>query len=169
MSAMICGLIRNTHGRVNVNALRIKIRLNGETSDKYSTFYRWTNSPPRGDQQKANARPWEQVQLKMPDKCPGGGGMGSHGIDWDITKSLIPVLTLILTLINPNPASKNRKLYQPLNRDSYTARNLTGLLQAVDFTGLRQVVNKSRQVCWFRQAVIGLREQVCRKLFTTEP
>ena len=39
-SAMICGLIRNTHGRVNVNALRIKIRLNGETSDKYSTFYR---------------------------------------------------------------------------------------------------------------------------------
>ena len=86
-----------------------------------------------------------------------------------LTKSLIPVLTLILTLINPNPASKNRKLYQPLNRDSYTARNLTGLLQAVDFTGLRQVVNKSRQVCWFRQAVIGLREQVCRKLFTTEP
>jgi hypothetical protein len=35
VSAMICGLIRNTHGRVNVNALRIKIRLNGETSDKY--------------------------------------------------------------------------------------------------------------------------------------
>ena len=51
----------------------------------------------------------------------------------------------------------------------YTARNLTGLSQAVDFTGLRQVVNKSRQVCWFRQAVTCLREQVCRKLLTTEP
>ena len=25
------------------------------------------------NQQKANARPWEQVQLKMPDKRPGGG------------------------------------------------------------------------------------------------
>jgi hypothetical protein len=50
-----------------------------------------------------------------------------------------------------------------------TARNLTGLSQAVDFTGLRQVVNKSRQVCWFRQAVTGLREQVCRELLTTEP
>jgi hypothetical protein len=24
--------------------------------------------------------------LKMPDKRPGGGGMGTHGIDWDITK-----------------------------------------------------------------------------------
>ena len=33
------------------------------------------------NQQKANARPWEQVQLKMPDKRPGGGGMGTHGID----------------------------------------------------------------------------------------
>jgi hypothetical protein len=30
--------------------------------------------------QRANARPWEQVQLKMPDKCRGGG-MGTHGID----------------------------------------------------------------------------------------
>jgi hypothetical protein len=39
MSAMIYGLIRNTHGRVNVNALRTKIRLNGETSDKYSTVF----------------------------------------------------------------------------------------------------------------------------------
>jgi hypothetical protein len=36
----------------------------------------------------------------------------------------------------------------------------------VDFTGLRQVVNKSRQVCWFRQTVTGLREQVGRKLVT---
>jgi hypothetical protein len=54
-------------------------------------------------------------------------------------------------------------------QNNYTARNLTGLSQAVDFTGLRQVVNKSRQVCWFRQAVTGLREQVCRKLLTTEP
>ena len=51
----------------------------------------------------------------------------------------------------------------------YTARNLTGLSQTVDFTGLRQVVNKSRRVCWFRQAVTGLREQVCRKLLTTGP
>ena len=40
---------------------------------------------PGANQQKANARPWEQVQLKMPDKRPGGG-MGSHGIDWDITQ-----------------------------------------------------------------------------------
>jgi hypothetical protein len=54
-------------------------------------------------------------------------------------------------------------------KQCYTARNLTGLSQAVDFTGLRQVVNKSRQVCWFRQAVTGLREQVCRKLLKTEP
>jgi hypothetical protein len=52
---------------------------------------------------------------------------------------------------------------------AYTARNLTGLSQAVDFTGLQQVVNKSRQVCWFRQAITDLREQVCRKLLTTEP
>ena len=29
---------------------------------------------PGANQQKANARPWEQVQLKMPDKRPGGGG-----------------------------------------------------------------------------------------------
>ena len=28
---------------------------------------------PGANQQKANARPWEQVQLKMPDKRPGGG------------------------------------------------------------------------------------------------
>jgi hypothetical protein len=28
---------------------------------------------PGANQQKANARPWEQVQLKMPDKGPGGG------------------------------------------------------------------------------------------------
>jgi hypothetical protein len=34
---------------------------------------------PRANLQKANARPWEQVQLKMPDKCPGG--WGTHGID----------------------------------------------------------------------------------------
>ena len=77
MSAMICGLIRNTHGRVNVNALRIKIRLNGETSDKYSTNITAEQIPhPGANQQKANARPWEQVQLKMPDKRPGGGGDG---------------------------------------------------------------------------------------------
>ena len=31
---------------------------------------------PGANQQKANARPWEQVQLKMPDKRPGGGGDG---------------------------------------------------------------------------------------------
>ena len=37
---------------------------------------------PGANQQKANARPWEQVQLKMHDKRPGGGGgMGTHGID----------------------------------------------------------------------------------------
>jgi hypothetical protein len=29
---------------------------------------------PWANLQKANARPWEQVQLKMPDKCPEGGG-----------------------------------------------------------------------------------------------
>ena len=29
---------------------------------------------PGANQQKANARPWEQVQLKMPDKRPGGRG-----------------------------------------------------------------------------------------------
>ena len=29
--------------------------------------------------QKANARPWEQVQLRMPDKRPGV--LGNHGID----------------------------------------------------------------------------------------
>ena len=28
---------------------------------------------PGANQQRANARPWEQVQLKMPDKRPGGG------------------------------------------------------------------------------------------------
>jgi hypothetical protein len=28
---------------------------------------------PGANLQKANARPWEQVQLKMPDKRPGGG------------------------------------------------------------------------------------------------
>jgi hypothetical protein len=41
-------LIRNTHTRVNVHVLRTKIRLNGKTSDKYTTFLRWANSPPRG-------------------------------------------------------------------------------------------------------------------------
>jgi hypothetical protein len=41
-------LIRNTHARVNVHVLRTKIRLNGKTSDKYTTFLRWANSPPRG-------------------------------------------------------------------------------------------------------------------------
>jgi hypothetical protein len=30
-------------------------------------------SHPGADLQKANARPWEQVQLRMPDKCRGGG------------------------------------------------------------------------------------------------
>ena len=39
---------------------------------------------PGANLQKANARPWEQVQLRMPDKRPGGGG-GNHGIDRDIT------------------------------------------------------------------------------------
>ena len=29
---------------------------------------------PGANLQKENARPWEQVQLKMPDKRPGGGG-----------------------------------------------------------------------------------------------
>jgi hypothetical protein len=29
---------------------------------------------PGANLQKANARPWEQVQLRMPDKRPGGGG-----------------------------------------------------------------------------------------------
>jgi hypothetical protein len=38
---------------------------------------------PGANLQKANARPWEQVQLKMPDKRPEGGG-GTHGIDRDI-------------------------------------------------------------------------------------
>ena len=33
-------------------------------------------SHPGANLQKANARPWEQVQLRMPDKCPGGGGRG---------------------------------------------------------------------------------------------
>jgi hypothetical protein len=35
---------------------------------------------PRANLQKANARPWEQVQLRMPDKRPGGV-LGNHGID----------------------------------------------------------------------------------------
>jgi hypothetical protein len=70
-------LIRNTHARVNV---RTKIWLNGETSDKYYLFTAEQIPHPGANQQKANARPWEQVQLKMPDKRPGGG-MGSHGID----------------------------------------------------------------------------------------
>jgi hypothetical protein len=73
MSAMICGLIRNTHGRVNVNALRIKIRLNGETATNIQLFTAEQIPHPGANQQKANARPWEQVQLKMPDKRPGGG------------------------------------------------------------------------------------------------
>ena len=55
------------------DALRTKIRLNGETSDKYSTFYPEQIPHPGANLQKANARPWEQVQLKMPDKRPGGG------------------------------------------------------------------------------------------------
>jgi hypothetical protein len=36
---------------------------------------------PGANLQKANAQPWEQVQLRMPDKCWGVGGMGNHGID----------------------------------------------------------------------------------------
>jgi hypothetical protein len=40
---------------------------------------------PGANLQKANAQPWEQVQLRMPDKGPGGGGLGNHGIDRDIT------------------------------------------------------------------------------------
>jgi hypothetical protein len=35
---------------------------------------------PGANLQKANARPWEQVQLRMPDKHPGWG-LGNHGID----------------------------------------------------------------------------------------
>jgi hypothetical protein len=38
---------------------------------------------PRANLQKAYAQPWEQVQLIMPNKHPGGG---THGIDWDITR-----------------------------------------------------------------------------------
>ena len=67
-------LIRNTH-------VRTKIRLNGETSDKYIRLFIFEQiSHPRANWQKANARPWEQVQLRMPDKPPGGE-MGNHGID----------------------------------------------------------------------------------------
>jgi hypothetical protein len=69
----------------------------------------------------------------------------------------------------PSATISNNKLTDNILSIYYTARNLTGLSQVVDFTGLRQVVNKSRQVCWFRQAVTGLREQVCSKLLTTEP
>jgi hypothetical protein len=29
---------------------------------------------PEANLQKANARPWKQVYLRMPDKRPGGGG-----------------------------------------------------------------------------------------------
>jgi hypothetical protein len=52
--------------------MHTKILLNGETSDKYSTFYLEQISHPGANLQKANARPWEQVQLIMPDKRPGG-------------------------------------------------------------------------------------------------
>jgi hypothetical protein len=48
---------------------------------------------PGANLQKANAQPWEQVQLKMPDKRPeggggGGGGGGTHGIDRDINQTM---------------------------------------------------------------------------------
>jgi hypothetical protein len=62
--------------------MRTKVRLNGETSDKYSTFSLKQISHPGADLQNANARPWEQVQSRMPDKCRGGG---NHGIDREIT------------------------------------------------------------------------------------
>jgi hypothetical protein len=64
--------------------MRTKARLNGETSDKSIRLFSLEQIPHPGDNlQKANARPWEQVQLRMPDKCPGGGGggMDNHGID----------------------------------------------------------------------------------------
>jgi hypothetical protein len=77
MSAMINLQYARTRARAY---MRTKVRLNGETSDKYSTFYLEQIPHPGANLQKANARPWEQVQLKMPDKRPGGG-MGSHGID----------------------------------------------------------------------------------------
>jgi hypothetical protein len=32
---------------------------------------------PGANLQKAIARPWEQVQLRMPDKRPGGGGVAT--------------------------------------------------------------------------------------------
>ena len=90
MSAMICGLIRNTHGRVNVNALRIKIRLNGETLATNIRLFTAEQIPhPGANQQKANARPWEQVQLKMPDKRPGGGWAAMELIE-TLLDNLIP-------------------------------------------------------------------------------
>jgi hypothetical protein len=70
--------------------MRTKVRLNYETSDKYSTFYLEQISHPGANLQKANARPWEQEQLRMPDKRRGGGGvLGNHGIDWDISLKTI--------------------------------------------------------------------------------
>jgi hypothetical protein len=41
-------------------------------------------SHPGANLQKANARPWEQVQLRMSDKLPGGGGGGGGvGQPWN--------------------------------------------------------------------------------------
>jgi hypothetical protein len=55
-------------------------KIHNGNSEKWKHFYL-----------KANARPWEQVQLKMPDKLPGGGGMGTHGIDWNIVRQSLYV------------------------------------------------------------------------------
>ena len=41
-----------------------------------------------------------------------------------------------------------KKKHTAKNNIFYTARNATGLLQVVDFTGLLQVVNKLQQICW---------------------
>ena len=59
------------HTHVNMHT---KVRLNGKTSDKYLLFSLEQISHPGANLQKANARHWEQVQLRMPDKRPGGVG-----------------------------------------------------------------------------------------------
>jgi hypothetical protein len=54
---------------------------------------------PGASLQKANARPWEQVQLRMPDKRPGGGA----------TMELIE--TLVISALNFNKDNFGNRVF----------------------------------------------------------
>ena len=61
---------------------------------------------PGANQQKANARPWEQVQLKMPDKRPGGGWAAMELIETLPYRGTIPFCLHILPSYCALKASK---------------------------------------------------------------